>query len=301
MQTQMVPPALSCLLLIAASMATGCVAPASRREIYLVPLPPAPVQQSAPRPLPTHGVLRLNNAYLPIVSPASRPLPGAVRSLAMAAASVAQTDPGAAVHLYRRLIKQHGNAYESAFTRDAYHDALRCAWQAGDFVLLRSVLQEHDQSLADFERTPVPKFVKRVRGFLRATEDDLESAYAELNVRRLPVAYGILKRDRAQWLGRHRDTVISLVTMVRDHGPAQWSMGLLDQLVLAEATFLNGYVSADCEILLFKDADARARRSGDAGNSELIAAVAQVFLERSGVVPAPDNQRYLLGREYERR
>ena len=301
MRNPAIQASLPCLLLAGAGMLTGCVSSVPRRQIVLVPVPVASVERSRPAPTLLRPVLRLSDVRLPITSPPKHMRHGSARDRAVAAAYVSQANPGPAVYLYRRLIKEHGHRYKTAFTRNAYHEALHCAWRAGDLALLKLVLHEYERSLDDFERTPEPRFVTGLRSFLKATRNDLTLAYARLDVRRLPVAYDILKRDRTEWLSKHRDTVAALVVMVRDREPGKWDAGLLDRLVLAEANLLNGYVRADSDILLFKEAEQRAKASSRATDTTSLAiAVAQVLLERSGVIPV-DNTSYLLGRDYRER
>lgn len=290
---------LMCLFLAGSAVLTGCVSSAPRRQIVLVPVPKASIRQSTPVPAPPRRMLQLNGVRLPIASPPNSVRYGSARDRAVAAAYVAQSNPGPAVYLYRRLIEQHGRRHEAAFTRNAYHEALRCAWRAGDLALLKLVLHEYERSLDDFERQPEPLLVRGLRRFCRTTPQGLRSAYSRLNVRREAATYDVLQRDQAQWLTKHRDTVVALVVMVRDREPGSCDTELLDRLVLAEANLLNGYVRADSEILLFKDAEQRAKSSTRATDTTSLAiAVAQVFLERSCLVPPPGETNLLIGRDY---
>ncbi len=298
MNTRATRLGLPCLVLMGVGMLTGCVSSSPRRQIVLVPVSVTEIEEDVTTPELAPRVLRLSDVSTPIAAPPKPVRYGSARDRAVAATYVAQDNPGSAVYLYRRLIEQHGRRYEVAFTRNAYHEALRCAWRAGDIALLKAVLREYGRKLDDFERTPEPRFVTGLRKYLWASRDDLAQAYARLDVRRLPVAYDVLKRDRAEWLAKHRNTVLALTIVVRDRNSREWDTGLLDRLVLAEANLLNGYVRADSQILLFKDAEQRAKAcSRSTDTTSLAIAAAQVFVECSGVVSA-DGDSYLLGRDY---
>ncbi len=291
------PHPLCAATLLVACVLSGCVSFDGRPPLVLVPIEDAGNGRTGSG----IEVLSLTGLAAPD-SPPRRAQHGSPRGRALVAAYLRKENPVGALHLYRRLIEEHGDTYELGFTRNAYHEAIRCAWRAGEPELIRSILSEYDKAVRRVCREPEPRFVKDIRRLLRnCSEERLRMAYGRLGAELLDVRFDVLKSDRRDWLKRHETAVVTIVLsawQLPDRSPRS---EVLEQLALAEANLLNGYVRPTSNALLFRDAEARARDKGDTGDNELSIAVTQVFLERTEVVSAPGGREYLLGHDYEKK
>ena len=287
------------LAAVAAVMAivTGCTTSTGGRQSSLIE--PVTIPRARPEPK-SKNVLALAAYRSPIDLPV-RIDRGSARDQVLVATYMAQTSPADAVRHYLKLIEEHGNTYESCFTRHAFLEALRCAWKSGDPALVRLVFDRYEKTLDAVAREPEPRFVKDVRKFFAASEERLRAAYGSMDPKMAQVNYDVLQKDRAAWLRKHQDAVVALVTTFRDTSEKDWQPEQMDALAVAEVHLADGYVRPDSNLLLLRDAEQRATASDDTSDRNMIQGVAQVFIERTGLVSAPDGQDYLLGMDYQER
>jgi len=272
------------------SLLTGC-ATSQKRELVLVPPPVAE---------PRKPDLQLADASTQVELP-ERIDRNSPRDVAMAASYLAQQKPAVAARQYERLIQQHGSRYEIALTRNAYQDALKCAWSANDPALIRKYLAAYDQ-LDVVDRAGEPKFVDDLRRlFGKSDNERIRLAYHKLDAKLTDVGYDILRKRRSKWLQKHEAAILDLVRMYREGDPSSWKTDRLTDLVEAEVNLMNGYVAADSELLLYREADERARKADRTSDAAYIGAVVQTFLTRAGLVSEPGGQEFVLGRDYQAR
>jgi hypothetical protein len=299
-------PMLAAVLAAAVTM-TGCTTSTGGRQsplagpVVIPRMQPQPKPEPEPEPSPKpKSMLALSPYRSPIDLPV-RIDRHSSRDQVLVASYMAQTSPADAVRHYLRLIDEHGETYEACFARHAFQEALRCAWRAGDPALLGTVLKQYEENLDEVAREPEPRFVKELRKFLVASEERLRVAYGSMDPGMVQLSYGVLQRDRATQLRRHQDATIALVTMFRDTPEKAWRSEQTDALVVAEVRLVDGYVRPDSKVLFLGEAEQRAMESDEASDAGMVRNLAKVFLERSGLVSAPDTCDYLLGMDYHER
>ena len=293
-------PSTKCLhlaaVVAAASLLTGCATAGRGKSAYMIE--PVTIPRQAEEP-PKKGV-ELASCNSPVDLP-RRIDPASPRDCALVAAYMGQTDPAEAVRHYLKLIEEHGAEYEVCFTRNAFHEALRCAWESRDPALQRDVLKRYDETLDTVSREPEPSFVKSLRRFQTATEERIRLGYNSLDANLAKLRHEVLQKDRSAWNRKHEDAVVALVLMYRDTPVKDWQAERLDDVALAEVHLADGYVRADSDLLLLKEAEQRVQEANATGEKAMIQALAQAFLERAGVIVSPGSEDYLLGMNYERR
>ncbi len=280
----------------AASVLTGCATSGQSKSAYMI----EPVTIPRNREEPTKKALELASYHSPVDLP-RRIDPASARDCALVAAYMGQTDPAEAVRHYLKLIEEHGNEYEVCFIRNAFHEALRCAWESRNPALFRDVLERYDDTLGTVAREPEPKFVKSLRRFYTASDERIRLAYGTLDAKPAKLRHDVLQKDRSAWTRKHEDAVVALVLMYRDAPAKDWQAEQLDAVALAEVHLADGYVRADSELLLLKEAEQRTQEAGETGEEALTQAMAQTFLERAGIIAPPESEDFLLGMDYVRR